>query len=127
VDAIHRWHLNLLAPNLEGVPVVRQARDVGNYEGQWHRAQRYRSYSNGMDRTGKVGQDGDEARKAHTHPKRLRNPNISINTPMAGHLRKTRRMPPRKQAVPRSLFLRAKSKIRLLWAGDKGDSEVSEE
>jgi hypothetical protein len=54
------------------------------------------------------GQDGDTARKAHTHPERLRNPNISTNTPMALHLRKTRRMPPKKQAVPRSLFFRAK-------------------
>jgi hypothetical protein len=37
------------------------------------RAQRYRSYSNGRDRTGKVGQDGDAARKGDTHAKRLRN------------------------------------------------------
>ena len=47
-------------------------------------------------------------RRDHTHPKRLRKPNISINTPVAGHLRKTRRIPPRKHAVPRILFLRAK-------------------
>jgi hypothetical protein len=46
--------------------------------------------------------------QGHTHPKRLRKPNISTSTPMVGHLKKTRRMPPRKQAVPRSLFLRAK-------------------
>ena len=45
-----------------------------------------------------------------THPKRLRKPNISTNTPMVGHLRKTRRIPPKKQTVPRSLFLRAKKK-----------------
>ena len=44
----------------------------------------------------------------HTHPKRFKNPNISTNTPIVGHLKKTRRIPPRKQAVPRSLFLRAK-------------------
>jgi hypothetical protein len=43
-----------------------------------------------------------------THPKRLRKPNISTSTPMVGHLRKTRRIPPKKQTVPRSLFLRAK-------------------
>jgi hypothetical protein len=44
----------------------------------------------------------------NTHPKRLRKPNISTNTPIVGHLRKTRSIPPRKQAVPRSLFLREK-------------------
>lgn len=44
----------------------------------------------------------------NTHPKRLRKPNISTITPIAGHLKKTRSIPPRKQAVPRNLFLRAK-------------------
>jgi hypothetical protein len=36
-----------------------------------------------------------------THPNKLRKPNISTNTPMVGHLRKTRMIPPRKQTVPR--------------------------
>jgi hypothetical protein len=47
-------------------------------------------------------------RRGHTHPKRLRKPNISTNTPIVGHLKKTRSIPPRKQVVPRSLFLREK-------------------
>jgi hypothetical protein len=49
-----------------------------------------------------------EGQHDNTHPKRLRKPNISTNTPIIGHLRKTRSIPPRKQIVPRSLFLREK-------------------
>jgi hypothetical protein len=60
------------------------------------------------DGAGKEGRTVTRLPKERTHPKRLRKPNISTNTPMVGHLRKTRRMPPRKQAVPRSLFFRAK-------------------
>jgi hypothetical protein len=37
--------------------------------------------------------------KRETHPKRLRNPNISIRTPKKGYLRKTRAMPTTKAAA----------------------------
>lgn len=43
-----------------------------------------------------------------THPKRLRNPNVSTMTPTNGHLKNTRRMPPMKHTVPRSFCFRAK-------------------
>jgi hypothetical protein len=51
----------------------------------------------------------DSERERGTHPKRLRKPIVSTTIPMNGRLRTmTIRMPPTKQAVPRSLFFRAK-------------------
>ena len=50
----------------------------------------------------------EKKKKRITHPNRFKNPNVSIMTPMKGHLRKTRRIPPMKQTVPRSFCFRAK-------------------
>jgi hypothetical protein len=41
-------------------------------------------------------------------PKRFRKPKPSMSIPQNGYFRNTRRIPPRKHAVPRSLFFRAK-------------------
>ena len=57
------------------------------------------------------------ATRKGTHPKRLRKPNISINTPVMGHRRKTKRIPPRKHAIPRSLSLSAKSRTSFAGRG----------
>jgi len=80
---------------------------------------------NGGKKVGVLRVDGD----LETHPKRLREPNISTNTPMVGHLRKTRRIPPRKLIVPTPAQLvptREKEK-RLLRADDEEKAAEEED
>jgi hypothetical protein len=43
-----------------------------------------------------------------THPNRFKNPNVSTTIPTNGHFRKTRRIPPKKQIVPRNFCFLAK-------------------
>jgi hypothetical protein len=43
----------------------------------------------------------EEKKRRETHPKRLRNPNISIRTPKKGYLRKTRAIPTTNAAAVR--------------------------
>ena len=70
----------------------------------WERKEGISGQVNGVSTAGLRGW----RRRDTTHPKRLRNPNVSMTMPVNGHFAKTSTIPPRKQTVPRSFCLRAK-------------------